>query len=64
MTDYGILGISFVVLFFLGFASSTIGTIGIVLVGASAYIQHIRYTSFMNLLINFYLDFISADEEQ
>lgn len=61
MTDYGILGICFVVLYFLGYASSTLLTVGIILVMVSTYVSHIRYSSLINLLILIY--FGPTDEE-
>jgi hypothetical protein len=63
MTDYGVLGICFVVLYFLGYASNVLLTIGIILVIISSYISHIQYKSLLQILFIACFGIMDDEEE-
>lgn len=62
MTDYGVLGICFVVLYFLGYVSTVILTIGVGLVILSTYMAHIQFKALLGILIAGYFGVYEEDE--
>jgi hypothetical protein len=60
MTDYGILGVSFIILFILGFVSKILLTVGILLVIVSLYDSRIRHRELMSVLV---LGLLGVEEE-
>lgn len=62
MTDYGVLGICFVVLYFLGYASTVILTIGVLLVMLSSYMYHMQFKAVLGILIAGYFGVMDEEE--
>lgn len=62
MTDYGILGVCFVVLHFLGYTSTVLLTIGIILVIVSSYVSHIQYRALLQIMIAGYFGIVDEEE--